>query len=136
MANFKSGQDFLNWYERRVKEITNASREAVREAADDGADFVRSAIETRGTMRSGKRGRIETGRMLNAVTSGTVRDSEDEIESRFGWLDDRELYFALQNVGFTHRSGVQVEGMYALEDAKDEVVRKLDREIDRIVSRD
>jgi hypothetical protein len=130
MAKFTSGDQFRRWFEAKLDEITDASRRAVEQAADRGANLTRQYISTRGTPKSGKAGRIDTGRMLNAVESRVTKSNDEEVESRFGWLDDREAYFLLQEGGTS-----TIPAMYALSDAGEEVIRDVERDIDRIVRR-
>lgn len=129
MPNFRDTQSLYQWVEDKLDHLTEAGKDAIREGAKEGEALTKEHIQTRGTAKSGKQGRIETGRMLNAVTSRVEKDTDTEIEAAFGWLDDRENYFALQEGGFTHVSGVTVEGMFALSDAGEEVARKITRKI-------
>lgn len=129
MPNFRDTRSLYQWVEDKLDRLTEAGKDAIREGAKEGEALTKEHIQTRGTAKSGKQGRIETGRMLNAVTSRVEKDTDTEIEAAFGWLDDRENYFALQERGFTHVSGVTVEGMFALSDAGEEVARQITRKI-------
>lgn len=133
MANFTDGRQLFEWIESKLNRLTDQAKDAIREGAKEGEDLTKLHIETRGTAKSGKQGRIETGRMRDAVTSRVEKDTDTEIEASFGWLDDRANYFGLQERGFTHTSGVDVEGMFALSDAADQVVRDIERKLGKAV---
>lgn len=133
MANFTDGRQLFEWVESKLTRLTDQAKDAIREGAKEGEDLTKLHIETRGTAKSGKQGRIETGRMRDAVSSRIEKDTDTEIEASFGWLDDRANYFGLQERGFTHTSGVDVEGMFALSDAADQVVRDIERKLGKAV---
>lgn len=116
----------------RVEQMTRKARRTVQEAADKGRDLTKEHIETRGTAKSGKRGRIETSAMLNSVSSGTVSSNIEEVVTRFGY-ENSPYWTQFQEPGFVHTSGVTVEGTYALQDAAEEVFRDLKRDIGDVV---
>src|SRR3546814_2061953 len=80
----------------------------MEEVTDEGADLMRQYIRTRGTEKSGKEGRIETGTMLDEVESA-VRRNPQSVRGEFGWGvagGQHEKYFDDQENGFRHwRSG-------------------------------
>lgn len=133
MPDFTDTRRLYEWVEDKVNRLTDSAKEAIREGAKEGEDLTKLHIENRGTAKSGKQGRIETGRMRDAVSSRVDKDTDTEIEASFGWLDDRATYFGLQERGFTHVSGVNVEGMFALSDAADQVSREIERKLGRAV---
>lgn len=133
MPSFRDGRALYEWVEDKINRVTDEAKDVIREGAKEGEDLTKLHIETRGTPRSGKRGRVDTGRMRDAVSSRVEKDTETEIEAAFGWLDDRALYFGLQERGFTHTSGVTVEGMFALSDAGEEVARQITRKLGKAV---
>lgn len=116
----------------RIETMTRRARRTVKEASEKGRDLTKEHIETRGTAKSGKRGRIETSAMLKSVSSGTVSSTADELVERFGYQNS-PYWTAYQEPGFTHTSGVTVEGTYALQDAADEVFKDLRRDIGDVV---
>lgn len=120
------------WFEANVSKISREAADAVEDAVDKGKEVMRYHIETRGTAKSGKRGRVETGNMRDKVQSRMEKVTPREVSGRFGWLDP-ELYFQLQERGFNHVGGGQVEGMYALTDAFEETTADLLPELRRIV---
>lgn len=94
------------------------------ELAREGAELMRTFIATRGTEKSGKEGRVETGLMLRRVRGRVRRTARGRIRIEWGWLSDRRKYFRYQEQGFTHNSGVtnyesraDVEPMHALLDS-------------------
>lgn len=133
MADFTDPRKLLEWVEDKVDRLTDSAKDVIREGAKEGEDLTKLHIETRGTAKSGKQGRIETRRMHDAVSSRVEKDTDTEIEASFGWLDDKANYFGLQERGFTHTSGVQVEGMFALSDAADAVEREVSRKLKKAV---
>lgn len=108
--------DLLRWYRGVRTDIEQATIEEADDFARDGAEFMREFIRTRGTKHSGKAGRIDTGRMLNAVGSRSATGVGRSAS--FGWLRDRAPYFLYQEGGFFNTWAQRsVEGMYALSDA-------------------
>lgn len=116
-----------------IDRIPRAVEGAMLDAAEDGARVMKENISTRGTLKSGKAGRIDKGYMLRAVTSDVTEATDEKITVEFGWLDQQEFYYWLQEVGFTHRSGAQVEGMNALGDAYQETTVHLTRAINNVI---
>lgn len=118
------------WFSRKLSEIDKVVQSSAREAAQTGEEITKHNIEISGTVKSGKRGRIETGEMRDRVTSDYKSDGEMEATAKFGWLsgDGPEKY---QEYGFAHVGGVTVDGMYSLADARDEVVQNLRDELER-----
>lgn len=101
---------------------------------DRGADEMKQLIETRGTgrrwvgdwgsMPNGTPGR--TGSIPGRVASGQMRDDvksevnagTNKVVGVFGWIDNTETYYLMQENRFFHRIGrFEVEGMHALRDA-------------------
>lgn len=127
------GGSAVSWFEGSVRRKIDAIQEAVEEASESGKNISRHHIETRGTAKSGKRGRIETRQMLNAVDNDTPVRTNKSITSRFGWIKEFEDYFGYQERGFNHVNGQSVEGMYAITDAGEEVSQDLFEEIEKII---
>lgn len=117
-----------NWFERKVEELNREARNALKDAAQSGEQITKNHIETRGTEKSGKRGRVETGKMRDSVESRVTKDTRREAEAAFGWLDEQQAYFLFQELGTR-----SISPMYALTDAGEEVWTHLQRDIDRIV---
>lgn len=132
MASSNDGERVMAQINARIDEMTRRARRMVQEAADKGRDLTKEHIETRGTAKSGKRGRIETAAMLNSVSSGTVSSDINEVVTRFGY-ENSPYWTQFQEPGFVHTSGVTVEGTYALQDAADEVFKDLKRDIGDVV---
>lgn len=124
--------NIVNWFRSKVESIEEGNSEAIRQAVEDGEETMKHMISTRGTAKSGKAGRIESGRMLKAVSHSFNETAKGNASGRFGWLRDRQDYFAFQEGGFEHaRSGVDVEGMYALTDSYELVMRELEERVRR-----
>lgn len=128
-----SGGDPVRWFRQKVVRIEDGASEALEQAMEDGAESMRYHIKTRGTAKSGKAGRIDTGAMLNDVKAkvypGTERGNQ---VGRFGWIENREDYYGYQEGGFEHVNGGSVEGMYAMVDAAELAFREFQREMERV----
>lgn len=123
-----SGGDPVKWFRGKVTRIEDGIEDALRLAMEDGAEIMRNNIATRGTVNSGKSGRIETGKMIGDVKSRVYpgTDKGNQV-GRFGWIDNREDYYGYQEGGFEHVNGGEVEGMYALQDAAELAFREFQR---------
>ena len=96
------------------EEVASEAQKLVSEAMNIGAETQRQIIETSGTPKSGKQGRIETGLMRNSVQSAGADRVGNTIEGKFGWRDP-DPYFLYQERGFTHAwSGEDIVPMHAL----------------------
>lgn len=106
--------------ENLPQEKLDQAAQIMEEVTDEGADLMRQYIRTRGTEKSGKEGRIETGTMLDEVESA-VRRNPKSVRGEFGWGvagGRHEKYFDYQENGFRHwRSGENVPPMHAMLDA-------------------
>ncbi len=115
--------EFVRWFRGKVENFTEAGLEAAEAFAESGREATKHHISTRGTpwgRKQGRSGRIDTGNMIDSVDSRVVEYGDDRIQARFGWIDPgkRELYFALQEGGFTiATSGAKVQGIHAIADA-------------------
>lgn len=127
------GASAVTWFEGSVRRRITQIQDIVEDAAEAGKNITKHHIETRGTAKSGKRGRVETRAMLDAVNSRTEHRDKRGVKSKFGWIDEFKDYFGYQEDGFDHVNGVTVEGMYALTDAAEEVFTDLERDIERVI---
>lgn len=99
------------------EEIMDDVEPLMERTAETGEQLMKAFISTRGTTKSGKRGRIETGKMLDSVHS-EVKRSGTTITARWGWTKDVEKYFLYQENGFRNAwSREDVEPMHALFDS-------------------
>ena len=114
-------KDMTAWLKSKLNDISGIIHETADEAAEEGKNITRHNIETRGTTKSGKRGRVETGAMRDRVDGRVTGKTYDSATAEFGWLDGQNAYEWFQEFGFVHRGGTIVEGMYAITDASDEV---------------
>lgn len=126
MAGYTAGQIF-NWINAEINGSKQYVRGAAQQIADDGAELTRQLTASRPSAKSGKRGRIATGRMYDAIRS-EVTEEGDTIVAKYGMLDDQEDYFKYQTVtGFTHnRSGEYIAPTFALQDAYQNSVEQVD----------
>lgn len=125
------GSDPVKWFRAKMSRVEENSLEAVDQATDDGVAIMKEMIETRGTGRQWSGpwfgnprtesypGRNDSGHMRDSVTKNTPRVTEKgNIYGGFGWMRNREDYFAYQEGGFKHViSGEYIEGMYAMQDS-------------------
>lgn len=116
-----NAQDLVKWFRGKVAAFDEAGLEAVEAFANEGAMATKRHIATRGTewtRRQGRYGRIDTANMIDSVDSEITTRGKNSVQGNFGWIKNRELYFALQEGGFTiWNSGHRVEGMHAIADA-------------------
>lgn len=111
---------FKSWYEAKVENLDRRTFRALDESMKDGEELTQTFIATRGTEKSGKQGRIDTGAMLDSVTSETKLVSNDEAEGRFGWLGEQPFYAKYQEAGTS-----TIAPMYALSDAAEDTIQEL-----------
>lgn len=131
------------WYRSKMTKVEAGVDDAMEESGQMGEDLMKGFIQTRGTGRiwaypRGSRegstpGRVDSGKMLRAVGHRTTTQGGSR-QLRIGWVSGtREDYFWLQDQGFEHPYGMQVEGMNALQDATDaaltDLMRRLKRDI-------
>lgn len=121
--------DLASWFKSKMDEIADIIEETADEAAEKGENITKHHIETRGTAKSGKRGRVEKGEMRDKVTSKVSNVSATSATATFGWIGGVPDYAWYQELGFVHRNGVTVEGMYALTDAREEVVQDVKEDL-------
>lgn len=115
------------WFREKVESIQKEARSALAGAAQEGEQITKHHIETRGTAKSGKRGRVDTGTMRDSVDSAVTVDRKDLVRSEFGWLGQTPFYAKFQELG----TDQGIEGMYALTDAFQEVTQNLEDELKR-----
>lgn len=121
------------WFENLTDSIISGAAEIVEENVSRGEEITKHNIDTRGTFKSGKRGRIKTGRMRDSVDSKIVSKNASGVKGEFGWINEWQDYFGYQESGFNHVGGVSVDGMYALSDAAAEVFQDVIDDFDRLI---
>lgn len=112
------------WFQAKVDEINRKNFAALKNNMQDGEEITQTFIATRGTEKSGKQGRVDTGAMLDAVDSDTQLKSKDEAIGRFGWLKKKPTYAQYQEEGTKY-----IAPMYALSDAAEIVKDQLIKDI-------
>jgi len=141
-SSFVDVTKFTQKLDRVKTEISQEVEDLTIEAASFGAERMREYISTRGTRvpwanawrgrktgvykTTSAPGRIDSGDMLNAVGTA-IQAGPRESRATFGWVRNFEEYFRHQEYGFNHWIGVRVEGMFALRDARRDVVAELPR---------
>lgn len=96
--------------------LENAMRQVIIQAVQDAKDFTAS----RPSNKSGKAGRVESGKMMNEIIGRSYREGVSKVVGEFGFINGpAELYMALQtSTGFKHwLSGDFIEPTFALRDA-------------------
>ena len=132
MANFTDWASLQTHIERQVDNVDKSVRRFAKAVAKEGEELTREFTNTRGTRTSKGPGRVDTGEMVNAITSGVDSEGPDHIRTYFGWNDAQD-YFAYQtSTGFVHwMTGEYIEPTYALRDATAEVEATVDEWIAR-----
>jgi hypothetical protein len=118
-----SKQAFYAWYNKKLDRLTRGTKATVKDAGQEGKELIVHYIETRGTAKSGKAGRIETGAMRDSVDTRVEKESATEIQVSFGYYDT-PFYTIWQEGGSRH-----IEAMQAMGDAWDTVRVKLEGEL-------
>lgn len=112
--------------ENKMKRIVQAGREITQDNGEYGAELVRDVIETSGTAKTGKRGRIETGAMLEGVDSD-YENTSDGGQATWGFV--RPTPYATYQ-----EHGTQwIEPMHALDDAYPNVEVDFKNDIDKML---
>lgn len=131
-SGFKGFGDALKtWIEEKVTGVDEAVMEVAQDTAEKGKNITQYNVEITGTAKSGKRGRIESGVMRDAISGQAERTGRNKARAEFGWISKAPAYVPFQEQGFNHRGGNYVEGMFALADAADEVLADLKEDLDR-----
>lgn len=128
-----SGTEPLQWFRDKVRRIEQGGQEVLQDSMRQGEEAMRNYIATRGTPKSGRAGRIDTGEMYGAVASSVSNTGVGSSTGKFGWIDHTEPYFGYQDVGFNHTSGIRVEGMNALVDAGEFSWNKLQVSYEQVI---
>lgn len=122
MATFTTFGPLFRKIEQDIDEVTKGAAQVAIAAAGTGARTAEALTRSRPSPRSGKRGRVETGRMAESFDSNVVEISPSKIVTEFGSLDDVQKYFVYQTeTGFTFFDGTWVEPTYAMRDATEHV---------------
>lgn len=123
-----TAEQFVRIVESKMKQVVEEGRQIVKDNGEYGAELVRDVVETSGTMKSGKRGRIDTETML-----GSVGDDYDEFpngaESTYGFLNGPD-YTKYQEFGTQY-----IEPMNAIDDASANVEIDFKNDIDRMMNK-
>lgn len=120
-----------NIIEAKQKRILERGRRITQDNTEYGADLIRDTVETSGTVKSGKRGRIDTGAMLAAVEAD-YKDTSDGGEGRYGWGENAPFYTKFQEGG-NDKFAVAFDGMFAVPDAAGNVEIDFKRDIERML---
>jgi len=124
---------FPNRSKRRISQFEDCLADAMDTAMKSGAKSGVERIETSGTKKSGKAGRINKGDMRDAFEGALVSKNSKQITGQLGWLLETPFYSKYQDLGFDHVSGVHVAGMFALRDSSEEAWDEFNRLADGCV---
>lgn len=124
MSNF--GRAVFAWFDAKVDELSDKSRDAVKDVAREGEETTREYIATRGIK---KPGRIDTSDMINSVDSRVEKETDDVIITSFGFYD-APGYTPFQELGTR-----AIAPMYALTDAAEEAGENLKKRVGQAVKR-
>ena len=125
----ESGPDLDMWFVGFKKKLNKNIDELVEQIADEGQKLVYGFIDTRGTGRVWKR--AYNNRDASSPDRNSSFDMRGDVEQRsssgkgaaiasFGWLDNYEEYYGLQEGGFTQdHTGIKIKAMNAIHDAGD-----------------
>lgn len=126
------------WFVGFVDKVDNAVDDAMDQIAEEGEQMVKEFIDTRGTGRTWSRtyykagkprrasrpGRVWTGDMRKDIEGESDRLSNETARASFGWINNYEEYYGLQEGGFEHPQTGEVEGMFAMHDAADLMAKR------------
>jgi len=114
-----SPQQFISTPSRQVGKLRVRLFRRMENVIDQAVQDARNFTATRPSAKSGKRGRVDTGLMMDSIVGKVWQDNEENIIGELGFLDVQEFYFFLQtDEGFQHwRSGEFIEPTFALRDA-------------------
>lgn len=126
-----------------VPVLTEELTRALTDEVGQGKQIMRDIIDTSGlgvewkTWHNGRNmsspGRVDTGLMGDSVDASIEREANGAT-GKFGWINRWEDYFGYQDEGFFHnQAGREIRGMYALQDAADQVMENLERRIDEVL---
>ncbi|MCK9599205.1 MAG: hypothetical protein M0R66_02695 [Candidatus Omnitrophica bacterium] len=133
------------WFETEVKKLDTRIEQVADEVASEGEAMVKESIGTRGTGKTWARtyykrgtarsgsypGRVWTGEMQGDIES-EVASTPEAIVASYGWTNNYEDYYGLQEGGFDHEvTGEHIEGMFAMADAADYTEHSVDQKIGR-----
>lgn len=122
--------DVINQITIQIESLTEEIRHDLIQAGEDGATAMEFMVATRGTAKSGKQGRIETGALLDSIDSRVTKDTKTELEVEYGYIKGTAAagYDVPQEYGFHHyKSGVWVDGIHALRDSAIQVEHDLEK---------
>lgn len=115
------------WSSGRLTEAFNGVGTAFMDSVEDkahdigqqGAQQAKAFTASRPSAKSGKAGRVETGKMMEAISYRVTRNGPYQVLLEMGFTDFAEPYFVYQtSTGFRHnRSGEFIAPTLAVVDA-------------------
>jgi len=110
----------MNTNRRKFSELTTRLTQDMGQAIQVGVEAAQQVVDTSGTTKSGKAGRIVTGDMRKELASKTTKASNTMVEGEYGWLEETPFYWLYQEYGFKHYlSGELIVGMFALRESSE-----------------
>lgn len=110
------------------------TRDIAERLGEETMNEIKVNIATRGTAKSGKVGRIDTGRMVDAVDYH-VTGSDLKWGLKVGWIYHFFNYYKFQEYGFNHTNGDAIEPMFAMRDGWTNARDKARTEADALLQR-
>lgn len=116
------GKDPGTWLEAQGKKIKKRLdeilEEIIAEAADDMVRILEAAWTKTGQARvdagGNGPGRVDSGKMRDAIRSRILEKNKNRTVGAWGWLDEAEFYFIAQEYG-AKEFNVHFDGMKALQ---------------------
>lgn len=124
-------RDIVKWWRAKTDQIEGASEEALQAFAKVGEESMVYRIATDQKTKASRArggGRVKTGSMINDVSGGVTTSGAGRKTARFGWMGKQgqsgTMYYLYQEGGFRHwKSGEQIEGMRAQQDAAEDALQ-------------
>lgn len=140
----------------RVRRVEEKVGHALYESVQFGADQMQQYILERGTNNTWKHEwprasggmanystvdpseRTDSGHMLASVESSNITYKNGVMQAKAGWVREQEPYFLAQEKGFRANKTIgngryEVDGMFALRDAKEDTVEHMQGLMSKIV---
>jgi len=123
--------EFVNVWQKIQEELSRRLETAMKRVIDQAVEDAKRFTASRPSRKSGKSGRVDTGEMLESIMGRTFKEGVLQIVGEFGFIDQQELYYALQtSTGFRHYlSGDFIGPTFALRDAARQAIINLFEEM-------
>lgn len=126
--------------QKDTKRVIAESVEAMVEVASNAGDEMQYIISTTpSSIVPGKPNRIDTGNMIESVEVSDPTSNGDVYSVSFGWIDNWEDYFGVQDkggkpVGLFKRGVNRISPMHAIAGAGIQADQQMEEKIRKILS--